>query len=59
MKPGQGQEDAATFDCALNSQEYNKSSYLHMAQSDVTQAAPERMSPAWLQRNGLNLVHFI
>jgi len=50
MKPGQGQEDAATFGCALNSQEYNKSSYPHMAQSDVNQAAPERMSPAWLQK---------
>ncbi|BAU02051.1 hypothetical protein VIGAN_11146400 [Vigna angularis var. angularis] len=49
-KPGQGHEDAATFGSALNSQEYNKSSYPHMVQSDVNQAAPEKMSSPWLQK---------
>ncbi|XP_027924747.1 uncharacterized protein LOC114182159 [Vigna unguiculata] len=50
LKAGQGHEDAATFGSALNNQEYNKSSYPYMVQSDVNQAAPEKMSSAWLQK---------
>ncbi|KAK7315233.1 hypothetical protein VNO77_33770 [Canavalia gladiata] len=49
-RQGQGQEDAATFGSALNSQEYNKSSYPPMVQSDVNQALPENMRAAWLQK---------
>ncbi|KAL2334901.1 hypothetical protein Fmac_016114 [Flemingia macrophylla] len=47
LRLGHGQEDAATFGSALNSQDYNKSSY---SQMDVNQALPENMRAAWLQK---------
>lgn len=50
LRLGHGQEDAATFGSALNSQEHNKSSYPPMVQSDVNQALPENMRAAWLQK---------
>ncbi|KAK7270946.1 hypothetical protein RJT34_26482 [Clitoria ternatea] len=50
LKIGKGIEDATTFGSALNNQEYNKSSYPQMVQSDVNQALPENMRAAWLQK---------
>ncbi|KAL2577516.1 hypothetical protein GLYMA_16G167700v4 [Glycine max] len=53
LKTGQGQVDVATFGSALNSREYNKSSYSPVVQSDGNQDFLPKMRAAWLQKQSV------